>query len=111
MATILQVEDDMDWTERSERLLGAGHEITDAGSIEEARDKLSDRQFDLVICDGDLSTAGDGADFAVEVRQTHPTLKVMIFSASEENQRNGIPFLNKRRYEKLLDVVTTVLAS
>jgi CheY-like chemotaxis protein len=91
-----------------------GHEVVGVEKISHAIEELSNDQFNLVICDGNLERPGDGADFAQQLarqfsREGRAT-KVMILSANTENKREGVRFCHKFGSGDLRDIVTELLA-
>lgn len=73
MATILAIEDEADLRFALARgLRKAGHAVTEAGSIQEARSALSALAFDVVVTDVNLGSgaeAGDGVALVGELRE------------------------------------------
>ena|SRR3989338_11320 len=71
-----------------------GHTVTTAATIEEARHILAERAFDRIICDGDVSCEGDGADFAQQL--TAEGRSAVIYTrAPERNARNNVKVVKK----------------
>jgi CheY-like chemotaxis protein len=86
MARILLVDDD----DATRLTLGAllesqGHEITEAGSLEEARDQLAaDADYDLIVLDRSLPD-GLGTDLVPELRARIPRAKVVLVTGTSAN--------------------------
>ena len=83
-ATVLVVDDDP-----AIRLLCRvnleldGHVVTEAGTLEEAREAMTDERFDLVILDVHVA-GGDGRDLLAELRTSKPDLPVALLTGTAD---------------------------
>lgn len=66
-------------------LSDAQHEILSAGSTEQAMEKLSAEEFDLVITDVVMPPGEDGTKLASFVKKNHPRVPVIAMTAGMEN--------------------------
>ena len=80
---VLHVEDDPDTVQLFESLLEGEAELTWAGTVAEARQRLEAETFDLVILDLGLPD-GSGMDLLPNLKPTRP---VLIFSAQPPGPR------------------------
>jgi CheY-like chemotaxis protein len=80
MAKILLVEDEMLVRELAfEDLTDAGHDVTTAGSVDEALDILrGDKGFDVLFTDIRMPGEIDGWQLAEEARELIPALKIIF---------------------------------
>ncbi len=84
---ILVVEDDRQLSRLLEEQLGiAGHAVTVAGTLAEARQALADQRFDLLVLDLNLPD-GDGLNLAEEVRSESATPVLMLTARAEVSSR------------------------
>ncbi|PYE49908.1 response regulator [Deinococcus yavapaiensis] len=79
---VLHVEDDTDVRLVVQELLQEVAEVKGAGSIAEASAMLRSQSFDLVLLDVTLPD-GNGLELLAQVRETHPPVPVLVFSASD----------------------------
>nr|WP_038001393.1 sigma 54-interacting transcriptional regulator [Thauera linaloolentis] len=78
---MLVIDDDADLLRLlSMRLKASGYRVTTAASAEAARTRLGVERFDLVLSDVRLPD-GDGLALFDEIRQQHPALPVILFTA------------------------------
>jgi len=82
---ILQVEDEDDVIKVVGMILNDYADIITARTLAEAREKLSQHQFDLVLLDIGLPD-GSGLDLLVELKSQQPTIHTVIFSAHDVKQ-------------------------
>lgn len=81
---ILIVDDDPSLLEALERALrDAGEEVVAHGSFEDARRALRTTAFDALITDVRLG-AFNGLQLAVMARDTHPEIRVIVFSGFDD---------------------------
>lgn len=84
MAQILLVDD-----EKIARLLysdfltGAGHSVTCAGSVQEAREAMEAQRYDVVVTDLILPQS-DGMELLRFVKTKHPELEVLVITALDK---------------------------
>jgi len=86
-----------------------GHDVTEAGTLDDARDAMVDDEFDLVILDVHVA-GGDGRDLLAELRETKPKLPVALLTGSahrSELLRTGADALIPKPFtlEELRDTV------
>ncbi len=79
---ILHVEDDPDVCQVVAGVLANLAEVQTAKSLEEARARLQEETYDLVLLDLTLSD-GSGAELIPHLRRASPSVPVVIFSAHE----------------------------
>jgi DNA-binding response OmpR family regulator len=60
-----------------------GHTVTEAGTLDDARDAIVSDNFDLVILDVHVA-GGDGRDLLAELRTTKPDLPVALLTGSAD---------------------------
>jgi CheY-like chemotaxis protein len=60
-----------------------GHEVTEAGTLDDAREAIVTNNFDLVILDVHVA-GGDGRDLLAELRTTRPHLPVALLTGSAD---------------------------
>lgn len=82
---ILQVEDEADVRKIVELILTDTADVVAVGSLQEARQQLSQHHFDLVLLDVGLPD-GSGLTLLPEIKQRHPSTEVVIFSAQDVGQ-------------------------
>jgi two-component system KDP operon response regulator KdpE len=58
-----------------------GHNVTEAGTLDGARDAMLDETFDMVILDVHVA-GGDGRDLLAELRTSKPELPVALLTGS-----------------------------
>jgi DNA-binding response OmpR family regulator len=81
-ARILYVEDDRDEREMMEIYFNQhGYKVMTACDTAEALDKASKNKFDLFMLDVRLPD-GTGADLAVKLREMHPAIPIVYYTAS-----------------------------
>lgn len=81
---ILIVDDDPSLLEALERsFIEAGEDVTAHGSFEEARRALHATHFDALITDVRLG-AFNGLQLAVISRDTHPEIRLIVFSGFDD---------------------------
>ena len=79
---ILIVDDNRDTVEMLGALLSySGYEIVGAGTAAEARARIDDERFDLIILDSWLPDV-DGVDLCRELRSHLPSLPIVFLSAA-----------------------------
>ena len=83
--TILQVEDEADVRKIVELILTDTADVIAVGSLQEARERLSQQVFDLVLLDVGLPD-GSGLTLLPEIKHRHPKTAVVIFSAQDVGQ-------------------------
>lgn len=77
---ILLVEDEaMIRMMAAEMLVNMGHQVFDVGTIAEARGKLAEEHFDIMLSDIGLPD-GSGVDLIRETLETHPNLSIIVAS-------------------------------
>jgi DNA-binding response OmpR family regulator len=86
-----------------------GHAVTEAGTLEDARDAMEVDRFDLVILDVHVA-GGDGRDLLAELRRQKPNLPVALLTGSanrNELLRTGADALIPKPFtlEELRDTV------
>ncbi|WP_437918858.1 sigma-54-dependent transcriptional regulator [Sphingobacterium sp. LRF_L2] len=59
---------------------GEGFEVLQAGSLGEARKKITHTELDVVLCDVKLPD-GNGVEFIVELKKAQPLVEVILFTA------------------------------
>jgi DNA-binding response OmpR family regulator len=60
-----------------------GHEVVEAGTLDEARDAVDADDFDLVILDVHVA-GGDGRDLLAELRDSRPELPVALLTGTAD---------------------------
>jgi DNA-binding response OmpR family regulator len=60
-----------------------GHTVTEAGTLEDAREAMVGRDFDLVILDVHVA-GGDGRDLLAELRTSKPQLPVALLTGTAD---------------------------
>lgn len=91
-------------------------QITESNSYYDALSKLADHFFDLIILDINLP-GGKNTEMITEIRKTHPEVKILMFSAHEEEfyvlkylQSGANGYLNKLSGEEtLVEAVKCIL--
>src|SRR5438046_826250 len=112
MAKILFVNRDEDERITGKRVLERYIEnsrVITAYDLPSAESFLAHDKFDLVIFDEDRSVSKVWSNRAAElfaVRQ-----KVLIVSADDDNRRDRVPFLNRDRYEELVNMTEHLLGT
>jgi DNA-binding response OmpR family regulator len=86
-----------------------GHAVTEAGTLDDARDAMEADRFDLVILDVHVA-GGDGRDLLAELRRHKPDLPVALLTGSanrNELLRTGADALIPKPFtlEELRDTV------
>jgi DNA-binding response OmpR family regulator len=79
---ILHVEDEPDVHEIVRSVLGDSYQLSSAGTLDEARQKLAREDFDLVILDLGLPD-GSGVSLLPGLSRRSPRVPVVLFSAHE----------------------------
>ncbi len=87
---VLHVEDDEKWREIIERILSE-HTMVSVASLHEAKHVYSEQAFDVVICDGNIHTTGDGIRWAEQLNSANQY--VIILSGNIPHRT--IPFVDK----------------
>ncbi|WP_052351643.1 response regulator [Deinococcus pimensis] len=82
MPRVLHVEDDPDLGHVVSELLAGTAETRHAGSLAEARARLRETHYDLVLLDVSLPD-GNGLDLVGDLGREHPPVPVLVFSAAE----------------------------
>lgn len=77
--SILLVEDDKDFRSQLLKLLGVFNEITEAGTLSEARAKLASGSYDVVLLDKTLPD-GNGLDLISEIKRRNIATAVIVFT-------------------------------
>ncbi|MBN8861068.1 MAG: response regulator transcription factor [Sphingobacteriales bacterium] len=94
----------------------ASAEIAEVGDAEELISKVSDKDWDIVVCD--LSMPGrSGLDALRQIKQMHPSLPVLIMSMHDEDQyalrvlkAGASAYLGKDNiHEDIIKAIRTVL--
>jgi DNA-binding NtrC family response regulator len=57
-----------------------GFTVTTAATIPEAKDKIRNEKFDLLLCDLNIAEPGDGFVIIRAIRQVHPQCVVVILT-------------------------------
>jgi DNA-binding response OmpR family regulator len=83
-ARILHVEDDLDIVSVVSAVMGDDAIMVAASSLAEARRRLQDGKYSLVVIDVGLPD-GSGLDLLADIRLIDPPPPVVIFSASDFN--------------------------
>lgn len=94
-------------------LTDAGCEVVLAAQVDDARDRLSDNEFDVVLVDRFLSGDQNGLDFVKEIRIIQPSCEIIVISGlpmakamSDSTEGKPFAFLAKPvRREDLIRVV------
>jgi DNA-binding response OmpR family regulator len=60
-----------------------GHSVTEAGTLDDAREAMVEDTFDLVILDVHVA-GGDGRDLLAELRRSKPELPVALLTGSAD---------------------------
>jgi DNA-binding response OmpR family regulator len=60
-----------------------GHSVTEAGTLDDAREAIVEDTFDLVILDVHVA-GGDGRDLLAELRRSKPQLPVALLTGSAD---------------------------
>ena len=60
-----------------------GHSVTEAGTLDDARDAMVDDDFDLIILDVHVA-GGDGRDLLAELRVSKPATPVALLTGSAD---------------------------
>ena len=60
-----------------------GHSVTEAGTLDDAREAIVEDTFDLVILDVHVA-GGDGRDLLAELRRSKPELPVALLTGSAD---------------------------
>ena len=60
-----------------------GHNVTEAGTLDDAREAMVDDSFDLVILDVHVA-GGDGRDLLAELRTSKPELPVALLTGTAD---------------------------
>ena len=91
-------------------LTKAGYDIRCVSTLAEARDEISNKRYDAILLDMNLPD-GNGIDWVSELRQTQPTLAVVVITghgdipvAVEAMRRGADQFLTKPVNMKDLEV-------
>lgn len=108
---ILHVEDDEDILALVAGSFGSGTEVIAASTVQEALDVLRKDRLDAVILDLELGSES-GLELLPSIRELHPAVPVVIFSASDAEASDGVEVdavLTKSRVS-LDEVVSTVRA-
>jgi DNA-binding response OmpR family regulator len=79
---VLHVEDDVDVRQITSAIVGAVADVTPAGTLKEAREKLRQSHFELAILDIGLPD-GSGLDLLPLLNSAVPPTTVILFSARE----------------------------
>lgn len=83
---VLFVEDDSIVRRLVSRILQVhGYQVSSTSTLEEARVLATSREYDVLVSDVRLPD-GDGAAFAAEQRDKHPTLPVLLISGFADDQ-------------------------
>ena len=111
---ILHIEDETDMRTIVSKLLGDAHELHAASTLEQAKQRLTQERFDLVILDLSLPD-GCGASLLPMLAEHSPPVPVVLFSVSEvdaETAGNVAAALVKSRTtdEKLIETINTTIA-
>ncbi|HJM48341.1 MAG TPA: response regulator [Alphaproteobacteria bacterium] len=111
--SILHVEDDADVRQVVATLLGQTAEVMAAASVGEARQKLAERTYDLLVLDLSLPD-GSGLTLLPDLRRHMPLVPVLVFSAHEsgaEVAREVAQVLVKSRTsnDQLLAAIKTLI--
>ena len=62
-----------------------GHSVTEAGTLDDAREAMVEDTFDLVILDVHVA-GGDGRDLLAELRRSKPELPVALLTGSADRR-------------------------
>ena len=81
MKHILVVDDEQGGRESLKAIFGHAYRVTTAASAREARQSLTDKNFDLILLDVVMPDE-DGLTFLKEVQNSYPHLPVIMVSAS-----------------------------
>ncbi|HSN86591.1 MAG TPA: response regulator, partial [Thermoanaerobaculia bacterium] len=87
-ARILHVEDDPDLRKVVAAIVGRDAEVESAGDLVEARRKLGEERFDLVLLDLALPD-GSGLDLLPLLSRVEPPTPIVIFSAHEVDEKTA----------------------
>lgn len=110
---ILHVEDDLDVQQVVRAILQDTADVTAANDVAQARLRLEQDEYDLVILDPMLPD-GSGTDLIGLLRRNNAQIPVVIFSASEEeaytlSQVNAALVKSRTSNEQLLSTITQLI--
>jgi DNA-binding NtrC family response regulator len=82
---ILVLENDPDFRRQTVRSLLPFNEVTEAGSLEEAREAIARKSFDVAILDKNLPD-GDVIELVPEIRDRHPNCVLIVLTGDGDPQ-------------------------
>jgi DNA-binding response OmpR family regulator len=112
MARILCIDDERDILELHSILLRrAGHDVVPVSSGDEALRVVLSQAVDLVV--SDLLRGVEGADYLARIRQSRPTMPILVLSGYPERPK-GLEFVDEflskgTRSGELVEVVERLL--
>ncbi|MBL7699446.1 MAG: sigma-54-dependent Fis family transcriptional regulator [Chitinophagaceae bacterium] len=81
MNTVLIIDDEEGLRRMLSRIIALeGYNITEAGTLKEARKKLAKEHVDIVLCDVRLPD-GNGVEFTAELRRQNTSVEVILLTA------------------------------
>lgn len=81
VATVLIIDDEEKLRSLLRRILGLeGYQVSDTGSLKNARQMLEANPADIVLCDVKLPD-GNGVDFTHELKQNYPRTEIILLTA------------------------------
>lgn len=81
MADILIIDDEEKLRALLRRVVSLeGHKVTDASTLNAARQLLENNSIDIVLCDVKLPD-GNGVDFTKEIKEKYPYIEVILLTA------------------------------
>jgi DNA-binding NtrC family response regulator len=107
---ILLVDDSQKRTlGNSWQILSKAFQVKSVAGVVEAREKIDEERFDLVICAGNLDTSKAGARLAEQIVLRNG--RAIIISADESTRKDFIPFVHLENWNKdsMIGIVQTEL--
>ncbi len=112
---VLYVDDHTPFRAVVQRRFLIGHEVVGAADLAEARQRLKEGDFDVILVDYQLSD-GLGEDLIREIVDTKLRSKVVAVSANAENnsrlmEAGAIGAVSKNEFSKLAEKLETILGA